>query len=78
LGQCCQFYYGTRKLSYPEALRYLARKYNIEIEEQEHSPEEIKEKNERESLLAVNDLQLSNLLNGCIIVRMVKLLGLAT
>ncbi len=54
-GNAVSFIMEHEKLSYPEALRYLARKYNIEIEEQELSPEEIKEKNERESLLAVND-----------------------
>jgi len=42
-------------LSYYEALRYLARKYNIEIVEHEISPEEIAIKNERESLLIVTD-----------------------
>ena len=41
------------KLSYPEALRYLAHRYNIAIEEKELSAEEIQQKNERESLMAV-------------------------
>jgi DNA primase len=54
-GNAVSFIMEHEKLSYPEALRYMARKYNIEIEEQEPSPDEIKEKNERESLLAVND-----------------------
>ena len=36
--------------SYPEALRHLARKYGIEIEEKEQTPEEIQQQNERESL----------------------------
>jgi DNA primase len=54
-GNAVSFIMEHEKLSYPEALRYLARKYNIEIEEKELSPDEIKEKNERESLLAVND-----------------------
>ncbi len=42
------------KITYPDALRYLARKYNIEIVEKEETPEERQIKNERESLLAVN------------------------
>jgi DNA primase len=42
------------KLSYPEALRYLANKYNISIEEKELSAEEIQHRNERESLMAVS------------------------
>jgi DNA primase len=43
------------KLSYPEALRYLANRYNIAVEEKELSAEEIQQKNERESLLAVTE-----------------------
>jgi DNA primase len=54
-GNAVSFLMEHEKLSYPEALRYLARKYNIEIEEQELTAEEIKEKNERESLIAVNE-----------------------
>jgi DNA primase len=42
------------KLTYPEALRYLAKKYNIEISEQEPTPEEIQQRNERESLLIIS------------------------
>ena len=39
-------------LGYIDALKYLAEKYGIEIEEREITPEEIKEQNERESLLS--------------------------
>jgi DNA primase len=42
------------KLSYPEALQYLAKKYNIEITVQEETDQEKELKNERESLLSVN------------------------
>ena len=52
-GNAVGFLMEHEKLSYPEALHYLARKYNIEIEETEMSPEEIQQRNERESLLAV-------------------------
>ena len=38
------------KLSYPEALRWLAGKYGIEIEERKLTPEELEEQTERESL----------------------------
>ena len=42
-------------LTYPEALRFLAKKYNILIpEERERTPEEMAEANERESLMLVN------------------------
>ena len=52
-GNVVGFLMEHEKLSYPEALRYLAQKYNIPIEEKELSAEEIQQKNERESLLAV-------------------------
>jgi len=53
-GNVVSFLMEHEKISYPEALRYLAKKYNIEILEKEESAEEIQRKNERESLLAVN------------------------
>ncbi len=42
------------QLSYPEALRNLARRYNIDIEETEDSDEVLAEKQERESLYLLN------------------------
>ncbi len=59
-GNSVKFLMEHEKLSYPEALKYLAKKYNIEIVEKELSPEDIKEKNERESLLALNDFALKS------------------
>ena len=47
-GNAVGFLMEHEKLSYPEALHYLAKKYNKEI-----TPEEIQQRNERESLLAV-------------------------
>ncbi len=41
-------------LSYPEALRFLAKKYHIEIEEREVTPEEQKRESDREAMFAVN------------------------
>ncbi len=52
-GNAVGFLMEHEKLSYPEALRYLARKYSIEIEEKELTAEDIQQRNERESLLAV-------------------------
>ncbi len=54
-GNVVGFLMEHEKLSYPEALRYLAQKYNIAFEEKELSAEEIQQKNERESLMAVTD-----------------------
>jgi DNA primase len=53
-GNVVTFLMENEKLSYPEALQYLAKKYNIEIVEKEESVEERQLKNERESLLSVN------------------------
>lgn len=53
-GNVVTFLMENEKLTYPEALRYLAKKYNIEIVEKEETAQEIQLKNERESLLSVN------------------------
>jgi len=53
-GNAVGFLMEHEKLTYPEALRYLAKKYNIEIVEQEPTAEEIQIQNERESLLVIN------------------------
>jgi len=53
-GNVVSFLIEHEKITYPEALRYLARKYNIEIIEKEETPEEKKQKDERESLLSLN------------------------
>jgi DNA primase len=52
-GNVVGFLMEHEKLSYPEALKYLAGKYNIAFEDKELSAEEIQQKNERESLMAV-------------------------
>ena len=41
--------------SYPEALRYLAKKYNIKIEEKEQTPEEIMQQSLREKMFNINE-----------------------
>ena len=53
-GNVVGFLMEHEKLTYPEALRYLAKKYNIEITEQEPTPEELQQRNERESLLIIS------------------------
>jgi len=54
-GNSVGFVMEHEHLSYPDALRYLARKYNIEIEEKKQTPEELAAMNERESLLHVTE-----------------------
>ncbi len=43
------------QITYPEALRWLAKKYNIEIKERELTDEEKQVQNIRESLFVVNE-----------------------
>jgi DNA primase len=52
-GNSVNFVMDHEQMTYPEALRFLAKKYNIEIEEEEQTPEQIAEQNARESLLLV-------------------------
>ena len=53
-GNAVNFIMEHEHFTYPEALRYLARKYNIEVEEEEQTPEMQQEQNEREALFHVN------------------------
>lgn len=54
-GNAVNFIMEHEQMTYPEALRWLARKYNIEIKERELSDEELREQSERESLFIVNE-----------------------
>ncbi len=53
VGNSVNFVMEHEHLTYPEALKYLARKYHIEVLEKELSQDEIDKQNERESLLVV-------------------------
>lgn len=54
-GNVIDFLMEHEKLSYPEALRWLAAKYNIEIEEEQQTEEQQLEKSERENLSIVTE-----------------------
>lgn len=54
-GNPVNFIMEHEHLPYVDALRYLAKKYHIEIEEKEASPEEAEKSNERESLLIITE-----------------------
>lgn len=54
-GNSVAFIMEHEQMTYVEALRYLARKYHIDIVEREETEEERIQKNERESLLIVTD-----------------------
>lgn len=49
------FVMEREQMTYPEALRWLANKYHIEIRERELSDEEKREQNDRESMFIVNE-----------------------
>ena len=53
-GDAVRFIMEHEHYSYPEALRYLAKKYGIKIEEREQSPEELAAQNERERMFNIN------------------------
>ncbi len=52
-GNSINFIMEHEHLSYPEALKYLAKKYHIEVEEREVTKEDIEKQNERESMLVL-------------------------
>ncbi len=53
-GDSAKFLMEHEHYTYPEALRYLAKKYNIQIEEKELSPEERMAQTEREKMFNIN------------------------
>ncbi len=54
-GNAVGFIMEHEHLNYPEALRYLAKKYQIEIGEEEQTPEQMQEISEKESLFNLNE-----------------------
>ena len=54
-GNVVAFLMEHEHFSYPEAIRYLARKYNIEIEETERTDEEKEQLNEMESMFVMSE-----------------------
>ncbi len=54
-GTAVSFLMEHEQITYTEALRWLARKYNIEVEEREMTDEERRQQSERESMLVVNE-----------------------
>ena len=53
-GSVVTFLMELDKLSFPQAIKQLAERYGIEIEEEEMTPEQQQARSERESLLALN------------------------
>lgn len=53
-GNPVSFVMKHEHMTFPEAIRYLAHKYGIPVEEREQSPEEERERSEREKLINAN------------------------
>ncbi len=54
-GNAISFIMEHEHFTYPEALRYLAKKYSIEIEETQQTSEEVEQANEKESMFLVSE-----------------------
>lgn len=63
-GSPVNFLMELEQLSYNEALRYLAKKYNIEIKEHEMTDEERQAESDRESMLAVNEFAMQHYIHN--------------
>jgi DNA primase len=59
-GDAITFLREHESFGYPDALRWLARKYNIEIQEIERTPEQLMEQQYTDSLYIVNDFALQH------------------
>ena len=66
-GNAVGFVMEHEQMTYPEALKYIARKYGIEVVEKELSPEEQQQNDDRESMRMLNEYAAkyfqNNLLN---------------
>ena len=59
-GNSVNFIMEHERLSYPEALRFLAAKYHIDVVEREMTPEEGARQNERESMMVLSQFASKN------------------
>jgi len=76
-GNAISFLMEHEHYSYPEAIRYLAKKYNIEIEETVQSDEQKQQMNERESMYLVSDFASNYFHNVLINTEKGKAIGLS-
>lgn len=75
-GNAVNFIMEHEHYSYPEALKYLAKRFNIEIEEDEFNPEEMKAASERESMFLVNSFAAEFFSNNLFNTELGKAVGL--
>lgn len=76
-GNAISFLMEHEHYTYPEALRWLAKKYNIEIEETEQSSEEKAQMNERESMFLVSNFAKDYFHNLMLTTNQGKAIGLS-
>ncbi len=76
-GNAIAFVMEHEKFSYPEAIRYLAKKYNIEIEETEQTDEEKANTDVRESLFLVSEFAKNYFHNTLLNTEEGKAIGLS-
>lgn len=62
-GNSVHFIMEHEQISYFEALKFLARKYHIEFQERELTPEELAVRNDRESMFLVNEFAQKHFTN---------------
>ena len=53
-GNAVTFVMEHESVSYPEALKMVAKRYGIEVEEREQTEEDVRRNNDRESMFALN------------------------
>ena len=76
-GTVVTFLIEKEHFSYPEALRWLANRYNIEIpEEAAPTAEEIADKNERDSLFIINEFAKNHFIHNLVEAEEGKAVGL--
>ncbi len=76
-GTAVGFIMEIEQKTYPEALRHLAKKFNIEIKEETPTEDERKSRSERESMLAVNEWAANFFHNSLLNTEEGKNIGLA-
>ncbi len=59
-GDAVTFLREHESMTYPDALRWLAKKYHIEVQEVQHSPEQVAEMQLSDALYIVNDFGLAH------------------
>ena len=76
-GNVAAFLMEHEHFNYPEAIRYLAKKYNIEVEETQQTDVEKQARNERESMYLVSEFAAKYFQNALLKTDMGQAIGLS-